>query len=482
MIGALWNGISGMNSYQNALTAESNNVANINTVGYKADGISFADMAYTDGLGKGSKHSSVDKNFNQGSLKITGGDYDLAVSGKGFFTVYDEKNAETRYTRAGNFRIGNEGKLEMPNGFEVQGISTGEAPTIISTDPNITKLTSSYTETLASQVIESAGEISTINAKSTDYKASASASGTSGTDYKTAASKVSDTIALTSAYTQALSAYASNPVAGTIPESQVNSIAYASYNTELTKEGDYVEVIIGGNTTRQSFDTDAQTTMNLFADKISTNQGMSGSVDTSGNITITSLIPGKEISISSAKINSVAFNITTTTAAVVGEGLANVTAIRDALSVSIQSAGGEFIDIRNKIDTKNGVATSLQMKLDTLGISDNQFGIPEIDNGVIYLKQGENKFAVGKVTVSAFTDQTSLIPEGNNVYSKTEDAGEPVDMTGISTVLSGTLELSNSQLSDGLVNLMVYQRAFEANSKIFATADEFLNVAIQLKK
>ncbi|OUR72610.1 hypothetical protein A9Q76_03490, partial [Arcobacter sp. 31_11_sub10_T18] len=107
---------------------------------------------------------------------------------------------------------------------------------------------------------------------------------------------------------------------------------------------------------------------------------------------------------------------------------------------------------------------------------------PEIDNGVLYLKQGENKFLVGKVTVAAFTDQKELEPIGDNAYAVTEAAGTAVSMAGISSVLSNTLELSNSQLSEGLVNLMVYQRAFEANSKLFSAADEFLNIAINLKK
>jgi flagellar hook protein FlgE len=482
MIGALWNGISGMNAYTNALTAESNNVANINTVGYKADTVSFADLAYTDGVGKGTNASAIDKNFNQGNLKITGGDYDLAINGKGFFTAYDTRNEEVRYTRAGNFRIGNDGKLQMPNGFNIYGISTGTTPSIVSSDPTVTRINSSYTQSIASQIVETSTEIKTINAKSTDFQASAVASGTSGTDYKTADAKIADAIVLTTAYTQALSLYGSNPVAGVAPVAQVSSLAYNSFATDLTKQGDYIEVLVDGNTIRQSYDTDAQTTMNLFADKISKTAGIEGSVDSAGTVTITSLIPGKEINIASPKINSQSFIATTTTAASLGTGMANVTALRTALSTAIQNAGGEFIDITNNIDLTATQITDLQLKLDTLNISDNQFGDPEIDNGVIYLKQGENKFVVGKVTVHAFTDQTSLVAEGDNVYSKTEAAGEPINMAGISTVLGGSLELSNSQLSEGLVNLMVYQRAFEANSKLFAAADDFLNIAIQLKK
>ena len=513
MIGALTNGISGMNAYQGALTTESNNVANINTVGYKADTVSFADMAYSNGIGTGASAGTVIKNFSQGNLKLTGQEYDLAISGKGFFTVQDPNEAadpitgeiDMQFTRAGNFRVGNDGTLQMPNGFQVQGIQMNtmdptDPASVYRTDPDATVFTNAYSVSLASKSIESNTQIVTINAKATDYVASATQSGISGTDLKTADAKIADVIALTIAYQEALSSYSSNvdnATAGKAAE-QVDTIAYGSYATNLTKEGDYIEVLIDGNTVRQSFDTDAQTTMNLFADKISQVQGLQGSVDTAGNITITSLVPGKSINVTNPKINNIAFLDSVTTGTydptVTVTPLENLQAVRTALGNAIESAGGELLDMTNIVDMSttinpdtnnkeyNSAMSSLQLKLTDLGISDNQFGTAEIDNGILYLKQGQNTFVVGKVTISAFTDQSELTPEGDNVYSKTQSAGSAVIMDGITSVLSGTLELSNSQLSEGLVNLMVYQRAFEANSKLFAAADDFLNIAIQLKK
>ena len=485
MMPALWNGISGMNAYQNALTSESNNVANINTVGYKADTVSFADQAYTNGFGKGTQAGIVTKDFGQGDFKLTGADYDLAVNGKGFFTVYDANKDVTLYTRAGNFRIGNDGTLQTANGFKVQGLSVGTTPTVSSTHATVNVMSYPFTETISSQVIETQNEIKTINAKSTDYVQTAVSGGISGSTYKTASAKISDAIALTTAYNSALSSYSSSPVAGTSPVAQIDSIAFASFATDLTQAGDYIEVLVNGNSFRQEFDTDAQTTMNMFADKLSSIQGYDAVADTAGNITITSLIPGSDLSIGSAKINNATFNVTTTTASVSGSGLANVAAMQAALSTSIQRAGGDFINMVNTLDLTTEASltfTNIQMKLDTLNISANQFGEPEIDNGVLYLKQGENKFLVGKVTVAAFTDQEELDAIGDNAYAVTADAGTAVSMAGITSVLSNTLELSNSQLSEGLVNLMVYQRAFEANSKLFSAADEFLNIAISLKK
>jgi flagellar hook protein FlgE len=485
MMAALWNGISGMNSYQDALTAESNNVANINTVGYKADNVSFADLAYTNGVGKGTQAGIVTKDHSQGNFKLTGGDYDLAINGKGFFTVYDAKKDETLYSRSGNFRIGNDGVLQTSTGLKVRGLSVGTTPDVTSTHATVNTMSYPFTETIGSQVVETSTEIKAFNSKSSNYINTAITDGISGTTYKTSGAKVSDAIALTTAYNTSLSSYASNVVAGTTPVAEIDTVAFTSFATDLTSSGNSVQITIDGSIYKQEFDTDAQTTMNKFADKISKIQGMDGSVDAVGNLTITSLIPGQELEVADAKINSTVFNVVTATASVAGTGLANVEATRTALSTAIQRAGGDFISMVNTLDLSTEADMNfvdLQMKLDTLNMSDNQFGDPEIDNGVIYLKQGENKFLVGKVTIAAFTNEIDLNPVGDNAYEAMGSAGNATSMAGITSVLDGTLELSNTQLSEGLVNLMVYQRAFEANSKLFAAADEFLNIAIQLKK
>jgi len=64
MISALYNGISGLDSFQKALNVESNNIANVNTIGFKSDRINFADMMYQDRLGKGAATQSVQKDFS----------------------------------------------------------------------------------------------------------------------------------------------------------------------------------------------------------------------------------------------------------------------------------------------------------------------------------------------------------------------------------------------------------------------------------
>ncbi|MEA3554569.1 MAG: flagellar hook-basal body complex protein, partial [Campylobacterota bacterium] len=110
MVGALWTGISGLSGAQRALDNESNNIANVNTLGYKASRISFSDQMYQDNIGKGVSTFDVEKLYTQGNLKVTGVGYDMALSGDGFFQVSDGN--ELYYSRAGNFRMGEDGNLQ----------------------------------------------------------------------------------------------------------------------------------------------------------------------------------------------------------------------------------------------------------------------------------------------------------------------------------------------------------------------------------
>jgi len=481
MIDALYNGISGLSIYQKALNTESNNIANVNTLAYKSDRVSFADMMYQNGYGKGGQALSVEKDFAQGNMKITNNTYDMAIVGNGYFTVQDDANG-TFYTRAGNFRMASDGSLETPTGLDVMGVAM-DAPTVVGTNANVSVFNSGYTNFLSTQTISSDTLISTINAKATDYQSAATASGVSGSGYKTAQSKISDAEVLATEYRSQLSLYANNTIEGTASTAQVSTTTFppASINDSTDK----ISIYVGGNKYTQSFETDAKTTLNSFADQLATIKGFTSSVDTvTGELTITSLIPGKDILVSGAALNGIAVNIDTTDATK-GTGLASVNSVRDALKRSIEAAGGEFLEITSNITLNNEnnlTLNTIQLKLDNLNLSDSPFGTMSVDNGIIYMKQGDNKFVVGKVIISEFTDNLALKPQGNNLYSKTKLSGEPILIDEANKIQNNTLELSNSDLSEGLVNLMVYQRSFEANSKSITTSDEFLKTAIQLKK
>ena len=266
MIGALWTGVSGLASQTTAIDNESNNVANVNTVGYKASRISFADQIYQNQIGKGSYVQDAEKLFTQGSMKVTGVDYDVALQGDGFFTVINKNTlgtAETFYTRAGNLRMGDSGTLQTADGYEVQGwamSSIDQKNDVVSTNSNATRFTSAFTKNIDSAIIKHNDYIETIAAKTTNVDETTKSDSTavfSGAGQKTKASKLKDIELATENYSNLLTKYQEDPDAsskGSISQvSQVNFRTGVPPTSIIGKEGDSIKVVINGNTYTQPF-------------------------------------------------------------------------------------------------------------------------------------------------------------------------------------------------------------------------------------
>src|SRR4051812_4622947 len=136
MLRSLFSGISGLRAHQQMLDVTSNNIANVNTVGYKASQTVFADtlsqMMRAAGapqpeiggtnpaqVGLGVRLAAINTVFTQGSAQTTGRPTDVMISGDGFFVVNSVN--EQLYSRAGAFNFDAEGKLVTPTGAAVQG-------------------------------------------------------------------------------------------------------------------------------------------------------------------------------------------------------------------------------------------------------------------------------------------------------------------------------------------------------------------------
>ncbi len=264
MIGALWTGISGLASHQTALDNESHNIANVNTVGYKSSRISFADQMYQDRIGKGSKILDAEKLYVQGTFKPTGVDYDMALNGDGFFTVLNTRSsgtAETLYTRAGNFRMGDNGTLQDAAGNEVQGWAMRAIDTkkdVVSTNPNVHRFTNDYSKLLTSKVIKHSNYIETITAKATDYQKTARGDSEtifSGAGMKSKSAKITDAEELVKNYATYLQKLKNEPDGGSASSiSQISQINFKSQGEGLiSKEGDQIYAYIDGNKISQNY-------------------------------------------------------------------------------------------------------------------------------------------------------------------------------------------------------------------------------------
>ena len=138
MMRSLWSGVSGLNAHQIAMDVEANNIANVNTVGFKYSRTNFQNLLSqtvksatapqgTLGgknslqIGLGTSVSAVETMYKQGSIQNTDKNTDMAINGDGFFVVSGDGGKTYRYTRAGDFTFDANGNFVDPNGFIVQG-------------------------------------------------------------------------------------------------------------------------------------------------------------------------------------------------------------------------------------------------------------------------------------------------------------------------------------------------------------------------
>lgn len=240
---------------------------------------------------------------------------------------------------------------------------------------------------------------------------------------------------------------------------------------------------------------DAQTSYNTaknaisaykdLSDKISNTAGYSASVK-DGVLTVESLVAGKSFNITNAKVNEAGVNPTITQSAIAGSGTAMLDSARDALKEAIEKAGGKFLEITNVMEYANlgSYGTSnLNLRLDTLGLVEGDLGQVSIsDDGFVFVKSGDNKFLVGRISTAAFVNEQGLDPVGDNKYSATKSSGTPYNADGMNKMQEKSLERSNVEYSSTLTSLMVYQKAFEASSKSITTSDDFLKTAIEMVK
>ncbi len=143
------------------------------------------------------------------------------------------------------------------------------------------------------------------------------------------------------------------------------------------------------------------------------------------------------------------------------------------------------MEITTRVD-QSSTHDSLQLRLDKLDISDSKFGSFRVDEtGLITIKDGGVEYAVGQLAIARFTNNRGLEAVGENNFKQTQESGNAIFSTNnnnTSGVKGQALELSKAELSESLVNLMVFQRAFEANAKSITTSDELLSTLINLKR
>jgi len=146
LIGTLDSGVSALRTFQKGLEVIGNNIANVNTTGFKGSSVKYSDSfsnilqasapstsggseTPTTAIGTGVTLAGISTNFSQGSLSTTGNVTDLGIAGNGYFIVNNAATSSSYATRSGDFRLDAQGFLITQQGYRVQGLTGGSSGT-----------------------------------------------------------------------------------------------------------------------------------------------------------------------------------------------------------------------------------------------------------------------------------------------------------------------------------------------------------------
>lgn len=457
MMRSMYAGVSGLRAHQNKMDVIGNNIANVNTVGYKKGTMTFQEVfsqtirgasAPQEGrggtnpqqVGLGVSIGSINTIHTKGPAQRTDNPEDLMIDGEGFFVVSDDTNFENRYyTRAGNFTLDRDGNLVTADGYKVLGYVADEEGNITSEVGGI-RINKSETKapTVTSKICFE-GNLDSRLEENGEHKADTVIKDSLGNSYiitfnfkKLTNSQEGNTWELTvdRITEQATGNYIENP--SVISEGN-------SLGLEFDSTGKLAR--IGGNSL-EGEDAEEFKVLLTGLSGIQFNKNKEGNeidpVSPSGTF--------KNITLFDSEDN-------------------------DSYRLLTQYAN----DIDAKPYAKDGNSSG---KLEGYSIDDTGIVVGIFTNG-------ERK-ALGQIMLAKFDNPMGLQKMGNNFFVDTRNSGEPqfgrAASSGYGPIASGTLEMSNVDLSMEFTEMITTQRGFQANSRIITTSDEMLQELVNMKR
>lgn len=438
---SLYSGVSGLNANGNAMSVIGNNIANANTIGFKSSRAIFGDLLSSQisgsggisQVGRGVGLSIVDNIFSQGTFENTETNTDLAVEGSGFFIVSDPStgNAVNNYTRAGAFRFDAEGNMVNPEGFNLMGFQLDENGNTVGDLTPIRANTQSFT---------SAGPTQNINLNT---------------------NLDSDAVAISAAFDPLDPTGTSNYATSIqVYDSLGSTHLMTTYFTKTSDQNwDYNIVVDGGDVTG----------------------GTAGELEVVGNGTLDFDPSGDLVRINGAEVYTVAGDTSSDpvfprpTATTTAGNLDWINGAEQTQQVSIDMQTSQYASpsvVASQEQDGYGTGTLVKLSVDEFG---NVIG--NFSNGT--------PRKLMRIALSKFTNPNALDKIGNNMFAQSNSSGVPVIGTvgsGVGSIFTNALELSNVDLAQEFVKMITTQRGFSANSKTITTTDEMLSEVINLKR
>ncbi len=484
MMRSLYAGVSGLQNHQTRMDVIGNNLANVNTTGFKKGRVNFQDLlsqsqrgaarpneqvggVNPQQVGLGMNIATIDTIHTQGSMQTTGVKTDVAILGNGFFVL---RNGEADlYTRNGAFGLDADGYLVNPaNGMRVQGwqAETADGITFINSAKSIEDLiipvgtkdaAKASSEVFAACNLDKNTPVIPPNADAATVRA-----GTWPVSYDIY-DAFGNTHQLQVSYTRV--------------DGQPNT-----WRAQVNIVGQNQEAIVPQLTINGAQKDIADNAYFLRFNNFGTLDSVSNTVeglsvvqpgtDTADNLQVrmTFRVPQTSIPANADQANP-AFAGGAAGEAIFQSFNFNIGTVGSTTDSSTQYASTSS----NKVFSQDGY---------TMGYLED-FRIDQAGEITGVFSNGTNR-ALGKLALGSFTNPGGLEKAGENNYMVSINSGAadigPSGVAGKGKFMSGALEMSNVDLSETFTDMIVTQRGFQANSKTIQTSDQMLQELLQLKR
>tara|TARA_R110000868_G_scaffold4155_10_gene25323 strand:+ start:7128 stop:8417 length:1290 start_codon:yes stop_codon:yes gene_type:complete len=429
----MFSGVSGLNAQSQALGIISDNISNVNTVGYKTSKAAFSTLVTRQSLSSyyapgGVRSSPISEIDRQGLLQSSASPTDLAISGQGFFVVTTSNNASASavpsYTRAGQFSTDSEGYLRTPTGHYLNGWATD----------------ATGTPTAANTSVLSSLEAIRVNA-------------VSGSATPTTTIEIGANLPATAPIT---------PTAGSVQTTNVQVFDSLGVPLDITftwtktavNEWTVTVPPITGVTTIEENGVGSATAFS----QVITFDGLGAPADFDGNPALTPYSLSLSGLTSGANDMDIALDFGTIG---VADGLTQSGTLNPVIQTAFVNQNGvQFGNFLNVAVDEDGIVTALY------------------DNG--------ETLQIYKIPVATFPAPNGLSAGSGTVFNQSEESGDyflrSAGEANAGTIAPNSLEASTSDLASEFTNMIITQRAYAASTKIITTADEMLDELIRVKR
>ncbi|WFD11681.1 flagellar hook protein FlgE [Tepidibacter hydrothermalis] len=524
MMRSMYSAVSSLKAHQTKMDVIGNNIANVNTVGFKGSRVTFKEtFAQTvkgaggaqDGrggtnpmqIGLGADVASIDVLQKRGAVERTDNVTDLMINGEGYFMVSDDSNFLNRYyTRAGNFKIDGGGNLVTQDGYKVLGYMADETGRLKSSieglkidksivyPPQATK--PSDPPIPGEEIVTFGGNIDSNTAAKDDVKIEIPNSNPKAYYPKDDLKVIGDTTGKPAIYSL-----------DTVESEKQKKPVYVQENEAMSKalgRETTIEVFDDfGNVhqvkllfTKKSVDTSGESTWQVDAIYMDKDKGAMVVNGTTNDYDSTTGLP-QDIKTEISKCNGFSYGVKGDDAVQSFEITFDKEGkVKDGSNTKMQLKIGEDftkgadaltfdIDLGKMTqfaDKSNAGATFIkgykQGALSEFAVAPNGEVIGAFDNG--------QRRILGRVALANFKNPSGLQKFQSNMFMETRNSGTAnigkPSQDGFAELNPGSLEMSNVDLGQEFTNMITTQRGFQANSRVITTTDSMIEELVNLKR